>query len=184
MARIGAETGEDKAPRVRRVQKVKARREGWTAAKIDLFIETLAGTCNIAAALRKVKMSRSGLDKLRARNGTVRARIRDTLRTGYVNLELFVLEKVMAGTTRTVKKNGVVETVHEFPLALALQLLRLHRDAAVAADAPAPSEEDRAELVERLMRKMEGLRARMDREEEAARAAAAGRAPEDGEAAQ
>jgi hypothetical protein len=177
-----AETGEDKAPRVRRVQKRRTRREGWTAAKIDLFIETLAGTCNIAAALRKVGMSRSGLDKLRARDATVRARIRDTLRTAYVNLELFVLEKVMAGTTRTVKKNGVTETVHEFPLALALQLLRLHRDVSETVDAPEPSDADRAELVERLMRKMDGLRERMDREEEAARAA--GLAPEDGEAEQ
>jgi hypothetical protein len=165
---------------MRRVQAKKRAKDGWTAAKRALFIETLKTTCNIAASLRKVRMSRSGLDKLCARNGGFRAEMAEARRQAYRDLEYFALEKLMAGTVKTVTKaDGKVETVHEYPLHLALQLLRLHRDAApdggaagVADEADAePSEEQRMEVVERLMRKLGKLRERMRREEEAAAAA-------------
>jgi hypothetical protein len=169
---------------MRRVQAKKTGKDGWTAAKRALFIETLKTTCNIAASLRKVRMSRSGLDRLCGRNGAFRAEMAEARRQAYRDLEYFALEKLMAGTVKTVTKaDGKVETVHEYPLHLALQLLRLHRDAApggggeagVADEADAePSEEQRMEVVERLMRKLGKLRERMKREEEAAAEAARG----------
>jgi hypothetical protein len=177
----------EESRRMRRVQKRADLKDGWTEEKKDRFIETLEATCNIAAALRAVDMSRSGLDKLRARNGEFRARMREARRRAYVDLEFFTLDKIMNGTVKTVTKaDGKVETVHEYPLALALQLLRLHKDVAeggagggAAAEAAAePSEEQRVEVVERLMRKMRKLRERMDREEAAAAAAAASGAGE------
>jgi hypothetical protein len=87
---------------------------------------------------------------------------------------------MMSGTVKTVTKgDGSVETTHEFPLGLALNLLRLHRDVAKGIDGEeaqgAPAEADearRVEVIERLMRKMGKLRERMDREEAAAAAAA------------
>ena len=168
----------DENRRVRRVQKRAGRKDGWTEAKKERFLEVLEATCNIAAALRAVKMSRSGLNKLRRREGAFRARFADTKRRAYIDLEFFTLGKIMEGTVKTVTKaDGSVETVHEFPLHLALQLLRLHRDVAESAAAEeaetAPDEAQRLEVVERLMRKMRKLRERVEREEAAAAAAAA-----------
>ena len=169
--------GEDDR-RMRRVQRREDRRDGWTEEKKNRFIETLEATCNIAAALRVVEMSRGGLAKLRARDGAFRARMADARRRAYLDLEFFALEKIMSGTVKTVTKaDGAVETVHEFPLGQALQLLRLHSDVAESAgaeEAAEASEAQRLEVVERLMRKMRTLRARMDREEAAAGEAAAG----------
>jgi hypothetical protein len=166
---------------MRRVQKRADAKEGWTEEKKDRFIEVLEATCNIAAALRAVEMSRGGLAKLRARDGGFRARMNEARRRAYVDLEFFALEKIMTGTVKTVTKaDGKVETVHEYPLVQALQLLRLHRDVAeggggaASEEAAEPSEEQRREVVERLMRKMRKLRERMDREEAAASSGAAG----------
>jgi hypothetical protein len=165
---------------MRRVQKRADLKDGWTEEKKDRFIETLEATCNIAAALRAVEMSRGGLAKLRARDGALRARMMEARRRAYIDLEFFALDKIMTGTVKTVTKaDGKVETVHEYPLVQALQLLRLHRDVAdggsarTAEEAAEPNEEQRREVVERLMRKMRKLRERMDREE-AAEASAAG----------
>ena len=161
---------------VGRVQKRQDRKDGWTEAKKDRFLATLAATCNISASLREVGMSRAGLDKLRARDGSFRARMADARRQAYLDLEFFALEKLMSGTVKTVTKaGGAIETVHEYPLNLALQLLRLHRDVADSAsaeEAAEPSEAQRLEVVERVMRKLRKLRERMD--EEAAAGGASG----------
>ena len=156
------------------------RKEGWTEAKKKAFLEVLGATCNIAAALRAVGMSRQGLEKLRARDGAFRAAMAEVRRRAYLDLEFFALEKMMNGTVKTVTKaDGAVETVHEFPLGQAMHLLRLHRDVAEGAGVPEAEseeagEERKAEVVERLMRKMRALRARMDREEAAALKATGG----------
>ena len=160
---------ENEDRRMRRVQKREDRKDGWTDQKKDRFIETLAATCNIAASLRAVEMSRGGLEKLRARDGSFRARMADARRRAYLDLEFFALEKLMNGTVKTVTKaDGKVETVHEYPIGLAMNLLRLHRDVAGSAEAEEaaePSEEQRLEVVERVMRKLRKLRARIDRED-------------------
>jgi hypothetical protein len=149
----------------RRPQLRKPRTTGWTAPKRREFLAALSGTCNIAAALRQVGMCRSGLDKLRQRDAAFRAAMREAIRSAYQPLELFVLERLMNGTVKTVTRaDGSVETVHEFPLHLAIQLLRLHKDTADAGEAvhaPADLEAVRA----RLLRKLDGVRRRLEREE-------------------
>lgn len=169
MARDG-----DELARMRRVQKREDRKAGWTEEKKDKFIETLTATCNIAASLRAVGMSRSGLEGLRARDGAFRTRMADARRQAYLELEFFALDKMMNGTVKTVTKaDGKVETTHEYPIGMAMQLLRLHRDVAGSAEADEaaePSEEQRLEVVERVMRKLRKLRARLDREDDANKA--------------
>jgi hypothetical protein len=146
----------------KRPRLVKARKNSWTKQRRDAFVEALASTCNIAAALRKVRMSRSGLDRLRARDAEFRARMREAVREAYRNLELFTIEKMMSGTVKTVTKaDGAVETVHEYPLNLAVQLLRLHRDNAPDTE-DAPMGEDREEVTNRLLRKIAAVRKRLD----------------------
>ncbi len=157
----------------RKPRLVKARKNGWTKAKQEAFLAALGGTCNIAAALRKVRMSRSGLDKLRSRDAGFRARMREAVREAYRNLELFTIEKMMNGTVKTVTKpGGHVETVHEYPLHLAVQLLRLHKDDSPAASEDAPMAEDREEVTNRLLRKIAAVRKRLDAEAAKAEGAA------------
>jgi hypothetical protein len=169
----------DEARRMRRVQLREDKKDGWTEEKKARFIEELEASCNIAAALRAVEMGRTGLARLRARDGEFRARMLEARRRAYLDLEFFALEKMMSGIVKTVTKaDGAVETVHEYPLTQALHLLRLHRDAAPGGGeteqvADAPDEARRLEVVERLMRKMGKLRERMDRED-----AAGGEGPE------
>lgn len=152
----------------RRPRMVKARTNSWTKAKREAFLAALAGTCNIAAALRAVKMSRSGLDHLRARDAGFRAQMSAAVGRAYADLELFTLKKMMDGTVKTVTKaDGAVETVHEYPLHLAVQLLRLHRDNAPDAE-PELHEEDKEEVVARLIRKIGAVRRRLEREKAAA----------------
>jgi hypothetical protein len=148
----------------------RARANSWTKAKREAFLAALAATCNIAAALRRVRMSRSGLDRLRGRDAEFRQRMREAVREAYRNLELFTIEKMMNGTVKTVTKpDGSVETVHEYPLHLAVQLLRLHKDNAPDAE-DAPMAEDREEVTNRLIRKIAGVRERLGIEARTAKA--------------
>lgn len=158
----------------RKPRMAKARKNSWTKAKREAFLGELALTCNIAAALRKVKMSRSGLDHLRHRDAGFRARLEATVSHAYGDLELFTLKKMMDGSVKTVTKpDGGVETVHEYPLHLAVQLLRLHKDRAPGAE-PDLVAEDKEAVVARLVRKIGAVRRRLEKE-----AAASGRALEE-----
>jgi ElaB/YqjD/DUF883 family membrane-anchored ribosome-binding protein len=172
-------SGEEKLILVggKRPQMRKARAGGWTAAKRSDFLAALRATCNIAAALRRVRLSRSGLDRLRARDGAFRAAFREAIRDGYPELELFAMEKIMNGTVKTVTKTDGTketrETVHEYPLHLAIQLLRQHRETAIEAEAEHQAE-DVDEARARILRKLKRLKERLDREQGAAGRAAGG----------
>lgn len=147
-----------------RPRMAKARKNSWTKAKRAAFLAELAGTCNIAAALRKVRMSRSGLDALRHRDAGFRAQMAEAVGRAYSDLELFTLKKMMDGTVKTVTKpDGGVETVHEYPLHLAVQLLRLHKDNAPGAE-PDLAAEDKEAVVARLVRKIGAVRRRLEKE--------------------
>ena len=149
----------------KRPRMVKARRNSWTKAKQEAFLGALTATCNIAAALRRVRMSRGGLDNLRHRDAAFRERMRIAVREAYAGLEMFAIEKMMSGVVKTVTKaDGAVETVQEYPLHLAVQLLRLHKDNAPEAEA-APNADEREEVTKRLLRKIAAVRARQQREE-------------------
>lgn len=149
----------------------KAKKDGWTPAKKGRFLEALADTCNIALSLRRVKMSASGLAKLRARDAAFRAGWAVAVREAVARLEIVMLERALKGTVKTVTKaGGQTETMHEYPNAIALQLLRMHRGEAQASEmaagaAAAPDggyEEDMEELRKRVMRKLAGVRRRLE----------------------
>lgn len=147
-------------PQLRRV-----RKREWTAAKRRAFIDELAATCNIQAALRVVGMSDSGLYKLRKRDARFRAEWAEALREGYAKLEMMALERAMNGTVKTVTRaNGSVDKTHEYPNGLALALLKMHRQNAAAANAEY-DEEDIEEVRRRIARKLAALRKRMEAEE-------------------
>lgn len=156
----GLQLSGGKKPSMRR-----SRRGGWTAAKKRRFLEVLGSTCNISASLRAVRMSSSGLDKLRARDGTFRAGWAAALREGYARLELMTLERMINGTVKTVTRaDGSIDKTHEYPNHIALQLLRMHRDSAAEAEAEQDAE-DMDAVRERIIRKLAAVRKRLEKKQ-------------------
>ena len=90
-----------------------------------------------------------------------RAAWAEALAEAYRNLELMMLERAMNGTVKTVTRaDGSIDRTHEYPNAIALTLLRLHRDSAAAAEEEAEaSEADVEELRARILRRIQRLRA-------------------------
>lgn len=140
-----------KVPRVTR-----ARKGAFDAAKQDAFLTELAATCNVSLAAARAGVTTGCVYEHKARDAAFRARWADALAEAYRNLELMMLERAMNGTVKTVTKHdGTIDRTHEYPNAIALTLLRLHRDSAAAAG-DVPDEEDaealRAEIARRIQR--------------------------------
>ena len=149
-----------------RKPQMRKKKGGWTAAKRKAFIDELAATCNVAASLRKVRMSDTSVYRLRKQSAQFRAEWAEALREGYAKLEMMLLERAMNGTVKTVTRaDGAVDKTHEYPNHIALQLLRLHKDSAAAAEAEHDPEE-MEEVRQRIARKLEAVRKRLEREQE------------------
>ncbi|PWG03249.1 hypothetical protein DF286_10500 [Sphingosinicella humi] len=148
-------------PRVRR-----PRRDGWTAERQRLFLDELAATCNVQAAVRAAGM-KPGMSvyALRKRSAAFRAEWAKALAEGYAKLELALLDRAMNGTVKTVERgNGIVDKTREYPNGLAIQLLKLHREGAAMAEVEAGSEEVE-EVRRRVVRKLSALEKRLSGED-------------------
>lgn len=145
--------------------KLKApRRTEWTAAKKRTFLDELASTCNVAASLRAAKMRPASLYRLRRRCAAFRAEWEQSLREGYAKLEVMLLERAMNGTVKTVERSGgAVDKTHEYPDALALRLLQMHREGARPEEREHHPDDIEA-VRARIMRKLKAVRQRLDRE--------------------
>jgi len=142
----------------KRPQVVKARANAFTAAKQVRFLEALGSTCNVAMSCREAKVSESTVRRHYAGNAGFRASWDEAVEHSYRNLELGLLDRALNGTTKTVTKaDGSVDRTHEYPNALALTLLRLHRDKAVPEE-PEGEEEDIEEVKARILRRIQRLR--------------------------
>jgi len=150
-----------------RPQMRTVRKGGWTEAKKTAFFVELAATCNVSAALAKVGMGAPQVYNLRQSDAAFRARWNAALSEGYARLELMLLERAMIGTVRTVRKaDGRTETMTEYPNAIALQLLRMHRDTVARHEAePEPGAVE--ELRDKIARKLTALAKRVEAEEAA-----------------
>jgi hypothetical protein len=147
-------------PKIRR-----QRHDGWTAERRDIFIATLAATCNVAASARAAGMPAESVYRVRMRDAGFRARWAAALREGYARLELMLLDRAMNGTVKTVTRaDGSVQTIHEYPNGMAFQLFKLHRESALAAEAGHEPEE-MEELRAKLARRLERLQRRIEREQ-------------------
>ena len=161
MARGGKElelTG-GKVPRLR-----KPGRRAFTKAKQARFLTALAATCNVSAACRRARVSDTCVYEHRRKDAAFRAGWAEAVREAYGRLELMTLERMMNGTVTTrTRADGSVDKTHEYPNALALQLLRLHRQSAAEAQAE-HDPVDMNEVRERIALRLERLRKRMERE--------------------
>lgn len=130
------------------------RGDGWTKKNEDIFFAVLAETCNVSAALRAADMSSGSAYARRQKYAEFRAKWALAVREGYARLELTLLDRAMNGTVKTVEKaDGSIDRTTEYPNAVALALLRMHRESAAAAEMvhePAAIEEVRARIVKKL----------------------------------
>lgn len=138
----------------------KRSASSWTRAKEESFLTVLAETCNVSAAAREAVVSVSAAYRRRKANAAFRIGWSEAIGHAYQRLELALIERALIGTEKIIKrKDGSEERVREYPNAIALTLLRMHRETAQEAHAEEPPEE-MDEIRERLIQKLERLRAR------------------------
>jgi hypothetical protein len=143
----------------------KAGKRDWSKAKEEVYVNALAETCNFTRAAEAAGVSTSSAWKRRKTNAAFRASCREAIAAGYQRLELALLDRALNGSEKIViRKDGSEERVREYPNAVALTLLRHHREtAAEVENEPDPVDAD--EIRERLVRKLERLRQRFEEED-------------------
>ena len=137
----------------------KPGKREWTIAREDAFLSALEATCNVTLAAEETGVSVSSAYRRRATNAGFRGRWVGAIGSAYQRLELALIERALIGTEKIIKrKDGSEERVREYPNAIALTLLRLHRDTAQEASIEEPPH-DMDEIRERLLQKIERLSA-------------------------
>jgi hypothetical protein len=150
-----------------RKRRIAASYRSWTAAKERRFLEALAGCCNVKLAARTAKVSTSSIYVRRTRHASFRVAWDAALATGYAQLELMMLERVLHGVEKvTIARDGTTTVMREYNDRVGLALLRMHRDAAKTSDEPVEDMEC-DEARERIVARLQRLR---EQDEEAARA--------------
>ena len=163
-----------------RPQLKKRAKRDWFKAKAEKFLTVLADTCNVSEACRRSGVPMTVAYRRRKMDAAFRAQWLEAIAIGYHRLEGVLLQRAFDGTERVVTKNGSEERMREYPNHIALQLLKMHRETAMEADAETEmTPTDIAEIRERLVRKLQRLKKRNE-EQEAERAQLRGADPRDG----
>ena len=138
----------------------KASARSWSKAKQSRFLSALVETCNVTRACEEAGVSQSHAYRRRKADAAFRAGWMEALGIAYNRLEMVLLERALNGTERIVTKvDGREERMREYPNQIALSLLKMHRETAVAALAE-PPESEVEEVRERLLDKLERLHQR------------------------
>ena len=151
----------------RKPQRKKQAPRDWTKDKADRFLGVLADTCNVSEACRQTGISMTVVYRRRKMDAKFRTAWNETLSGAYSRLELVLLDRAFNGTEKLItRKDGSEERVREYPNGIALQLLKMHQDTAIAAEA-VHSPDEINELRERIQAKLVRLRKRILDEEAA-----------------
>jgi hypothetical protein len=142
----------------------KATERDWTKAKADKFLGALADTCNVSEACRQSGVSVSAAYCRRKSDAACRAGWLQAVGAAYQRLELVLLDRAFNGVEKVVtRRDGSEERMREYSNQLGLTLLKMHRDTADEASTElAPENVD--EIRERLVRKMQRLKQRIQKE--------------------
>jgi hypothetical protein len=154
----------------------------WSKEKAAKFLSVLAATCNVSEACRQSGVPMTVAYRQRKKDASFRAGWLDAIAVGYSKLEMILLDRAFNGTEKIVtKKDGSEERMLEYPNHIGLQLLKMHRDTAIEADAEmAPDDID--EIRERLVRKLQRLKVRDEAQESGSLELRGDIAPRDGDA--
>jgi hypothetical protein len=142
----------------------KQRPHEWTDEKKEIFLGSLAATCNVELSAKAAGMRPAGAYEVRLRDAAFRRGWALALREGYAKLELTLLERALNGTVKTRRRaDGSTDETREYPNAVALSLLRMHRESVQEAEAE-HDEDELEEVRERIARKLKDLAARITKE--------------------
>jgi hypothetical protein len=144
------------------------RKDGWTAERRRIFMETLAATCNVSEAARTAGMNLSSAYYQKRRDPGFAREWAQALNIGYAELEALLLRQALFGTEEeevTLDAEGMVKSrkvKRGHPNAVGVRLLVQHRrevgDRRAVEEADRPDGED---AVERLRRALEKVRERI-----------------------
>ncbi|MBA3667771.1 MAG: hypothetical protein H0W65_08620 [Sphingomonas sp.] len=144
-----------KTPQLRKALK------GWTEAKTERFLETLAESCNVTLAAESAEVSSTSVYRRRSQDATFRAAWGKAVATAVAALEMMLLKRALHGVERPVDiKNPEAGVLTRYDDRTALALLRMHRDTAVEADGDVDATEYQ-EAVERIMARLSRLQERI-----------------------
>ena len=144
-----------------RLRKRAAGRRDVTGEQIETFFMTLADSCNVLRACKAAGFSTNWAYGRRKRDGAFRNGWAAAVREGYAKLELTLLERAMKGTPKLVRGSKGDRMMREYSTALSVALLKRHAETADRA-AYEPGEEELREVRERIMEKLNGLKARIE----------------------
>ena len=152
--------------------KLKNRKRVITDEQLEKFFQTLAETCNVSHSCKTAGISAQRCYEKRKDDAAFRQRWGEALAQGYAKLELALLERALVGsektTTVTDDKGGAGETsiktttVTEYPNALAMSLLKMHRDTVHAHEESEIGETEVEEARERIIAKLERIKAKTE----------------------
>lgn len=147
------------------------QRRQWTAAGKKLFLETLAETANVSAALRRVRLSRTGAYRLRRRDPVFAEAWADAFEAALDDLEAAAIERAKHGGDTVVLENGrEVKRTRAPSDALMMFLLKRHRPwrwGGEVVESPAGAT-TASEVRGRFIARVEAISARLNRKEEEA----------------
>ncbi|WP_265529181.1 hypothetical protein [Sphingomicrobium marinum] len=138
------------------------RKSAISKEQAETFFETLAETCNVTHSCDAAGISTGSCYKRRRADAAFRQRWVEALAHGYAKLELALLERALVGTEKvTTYKDGKTSVVREYPNALAMSLLKMHRDTVREVESEEPDPHEVEEARERILMKLERMAARM-----------------------
>ena len=151
-----------------RLKRRRASPQTITEEQIQTFFETLADTCNVVRSAKAAGFAKDWAYRKRKTDAAFRNGWALAVREGYAKLELVLLERAMVGTPKLVRtSNGDDREMREYSTSLAVALLKRHAAVADAAQYD-PSDEELAEVRDRILEKLEGLKRRLAAEDEPA----------------
>lgn len=143
-----------------KMQRRGGKRQDITPEQIDIFLTTLADTCNVVRSSKAAGMSTNYAYRRRRRDATFRTGWAEAVREGYAKLELILLERAIKGTPKLVRTaRGTDRVMRHYSTPLAVALLKRHADTADEA-AYQHGEDELREVRERILDKLERIRQR------------------------
>ncbi|MBC2778327.1 hypothetical protein [Parasphingopyxis marina] len=150
-----------------RAQLRAVRHDGWTEKRREIFLETLAATCNITAAAAEAGKTAKTARDLRKRDPAFRQAWDEAIAIAYERLELVMLDRAINGTQKPiVRGDKEVATMTHYSDAAGLRLLQAHRETALRHRDGDGRACDPEEAFEELKRRLDEMHRRLKREEE------------------
>jgi hypothetical protein len=136
------------------------RKSDISDTQIEMFFATLVETCNVVRSAKAAGFSANWAYRRRKRDAAFRNAWAEAVREGYARLELVLLERAIKGTPKLVRTaRGTDRVMRDYSNTLAIALLKRHAETADSASYQ-PAEEELAEIRERILERLDKLRAR------------------------